>query len=113
MPFNNIISEVTERIEKRSEKTRQSYLKSMQSAAEEGPRRAHLTCGNQAHAYAAMGTDKARLVAARTPNIGIVTAYNDMLSAHQPFERFPDLIKKSCKTSGRYRTGRRGRAGDV
>jgi phosphogluconate dehydratase len=100
MPLNNIISEVTERIEKRSEKSRQSYLKSMQSAAEEGPRRAYLTCGNQAHAYAAMGTDKARLVAARAPNIGIVTAYNDMLSAHQPFERFPDLIKKAAKRQG-------------
>ena len=60
-----------------------------------GPRRAHLTCGNQAHAYAAMGQDKGVLATTQAPNIGIITAYNDMLSAHQPFEHYPDIIRKA------------------
>jgi phosphogluconate dehydratase len=100
MSLKKVISDVTERIETRSEKTRLSYLKSMLTAAEQGPRRTHLSCGNQAHAYAAMGADKASLVAARAPNIGIITAYNDLLSAHQPFERFPSLIKQAAKCQG-------------
>ena len=72
----------------------------MRAAAQDGPRRAHLTCGNQAHAYAAMGADKEALVAARSANIGIVTSYNDMLSAHQPFEKFPQVIKAAAKRYG-------------
>ena len=79
------IEEITDRIRERSRKTRESYMENMTSAAAEGPRRAHLTCGNQAHAYAAMGKDKDALAEAKAPNIGIITAYNDMLSAHQPF----------------------------
>ena len=100
MPLNPTIARVTERIIKRSEDTRSAYLERMKALGNQGPRRAHLTCGNQAHAYAAMGSDQAALMAERQPNLGIVTAYNDMLSAHQPFQRFPDLIKDAAREHG-------------
>ena len=100
MPLNPTIARVTERIIKRSEDTRSAYLERMKALGDQGPRRAHLTCGNQAHAYAAMGSDQAALMAERQPNLGIVTAYNDMLSAHQPFQRFPDLIKDAAREYG-------------
>ncbi|MBR9653231.1 phosphogluconate dehydratase [Thalassovita aquimarina] len=98
--LNDMISRVTDRIRERSLESRSTYLKRMQQAAEEGPRRAHLTCGNQAHAFAAMGSDQATLIDAHAPNLGIVTAYNDMLSAHQPFERFPALIRDAARKAG-------------
>lgn len=94
------IARVTERIETRSQDRRNQYLERMRVAADAGPRRAHLTCGNQAHAYAAMGDDKTALAEGRGPNLAIVSAYNDMLSAHQPFETFPDLIRKTARKSG-------------
>lgn len=100
MSTQTAISEVTERILDRSAKTRDAYLGRMKSAALEGPRRAHLDCGNLAHAYAAMGADKEALAGERAPNVGIVTAYNDMLSAHQPFEGFPGLIKEAARGAG-------------
>jgi len=100
MPLNPTIARVTERIIERSEDTRSTYLERMKALGDQGPRRAHLTCGNQAHAYAAMGSDQATLMAERQPNLGIVTAYNDMLSAHQPFQRFPDLIKDAARDYG-------------
>ncbi len=100
MALHPAISTVTDRIRKRSESTRGLYLDRMARAAAEGPRRAHLSCGNQAHAYAAMGADKAALTDARSPNIGIITAYNDMLSAHQPFERYPDQIRATARAAG-------------
>ena len=100
MDRNPTIAKVTDRIVERSQDTRRVYLDRMARAADEGPRRAHLTCGNQAHAYAAMGEDKDALAEGRAPNIGIVTAYNDMLSAHQPFERFPDLIRRAARDAG-------------
>ncbi len=100
MPLNETIAKVTQRIEERSRPTREVYLDRMRQAADEGPRRAHLSCGNQAHAYAAMGEDKDSLAGDRAPNLGIITAYNDMLSAHQPFERFPDLIRAAARDTG-------------
>ncbi len=100
MPLDARIAEVTDRIIERSRPTREPYLDRMRQLAEAGPRRAHLTCGNQAHAYAAMGADKDALVAERAPNIGIVTAYNDMLSAHQPFKDYPDIIKDAARRAG-------------
>ncbi|SMY09670.1 phosphogluconate dehydratase [Flavimaricola marinus] len=100
MPLHPTIAAVTDRIRARSEGPRAAYMETMSRAAAEGPRRSHLTCGNQAHAYAAMGQDKDALVAERAPNIGIITAYNDMLSAHQPFERFPDLIREAARAVG-------------
>ncbi len=100
MPLNPILAKVTDRIEARSAQRRATYLDRMRRAAEDGPRRAHLTCGNQAHAYAAMGADQDALATGQAPNLGIVTAYNDMLSAHQPFERFPQLIRDSARAAG-------------
>ena len=100
MSLNPTVAAVTDRIRARSEASRAKYLDTMTRAAAEGPRRAHLTCGNQAHAYAAMGNDKAALTDARTPNIGIITAYNDMLSAHQPFEKYPDQIREAARAAG-------------
>ena len=100
MPLHPTIAAVTDRIRARSEDTRRKYMDTMINAAAEGPRRAHLSCGNQAHAYAAMGDDKDALVEGPSPNIGIITAYNDMLSAHQPFERYPDLIRAAARAGG-------------
>ena len=100
MTLDGRIAAVTDRIVARSAATRGPYLDRMRRLAEDGPRRAHLSCGNQAHAYAAMGADKDALVAARAPNIGIVTAYNDMLSAHQPFQSYPDQIKAAARRVG-------------
>lgn len=100
MPLDPRIQAITDRIIERSRPTREPYLERMRQLADDGPRRAHLTCGNQAHAYAAMGGDKDALVAARAPNLGIVTAYNDMLSAHQPFETYPQKIKDAARAAG-------------
>ena len=100
MTLHPTIARVTDRIRARSEAARGLYLERMAKAVSNGPVRAHLSCGNQAHAYAAMGADKPALAEAKVPNLGIVTAYNDMLSAHQPFERYPDLIRAAAKKAG-------------
>ena len=98
--LHSTIDRVTDRIRARSAATRGDYLARLAAAHVAGPARAHLSCGNQAHAYAAMGDDKTALVAARAPNLGIVTAYNDMLSAHKPFEQYPDLIRAAAHKAG-------------
>jgi phosphogluconate dehydratase len=72
----------------------------MQAAADAGPVRAHLSCGNQAHAYAAMAGDKDTLAQGRAANLGIITAYNDMLSAHKPYEHYPDIIRQAARDVG-------------
>ena len=100
MSLHRTLVEVTDRIRARSENTRSTYLDHMSAAAAQGPRRAHLACGNQAHAYAAMGEDKAALVDDRAPNLGIITAYNDMLSAHQPYETYPAMIRDIARKVG-------------
>ncbi|WYK04636.1 phosphogluconate dehydratase [Cereibacter sphaeroides f. sp. denitrificans] len=100
MTLNATVARVTDRIRARSEASRSAYLERTGRAAEAGPVRAHLTCGNQAHAYAAMGEDKEALAAGRAPNLGIVTAYNDMLSAHQPYEDYPRLIRAAARRAG-------------
>lgn len=99
MALHPVIDRVTDRIRERSHPRRTGYLSKIARAGEDGPRRAHLSCGNQAHAYAAM-EDKADLAMTARPNLGIVTAYNDMLSAHQPYERFPDLIRRAAHAAG-------------
>ncbi|MDW4548447.1 phosphogluconate dehydratase [Defluviimonas sp. D31] len=98
--MNPRLAEITDRIRRRSAENRSAYLERLRRAAEDGPARVHLSCGNQAHAYAAMAEDKDRLAAGRAPNIGVVTAYNDMLSAHQPYERYPDLIRAAARAAG-------------
>ncbi|HBM58801.1 MAG TPA: phosphogluconate dehydratase [Citreicella sp.] len=100
MTLNASIADVTARIEARSEPLRRRYMDQMRRAAEEGPRRGHLACGNQAHAYAAMGADKDALATGQAPNLGIVTAYNDMLSAHQPYETYPALLREAARQVG-------------
>ena len=100
MALDNRLHQITERIIARSAKTRSAYLERIGKAASDGPRRAHLSCGNQAHAFAAMGGDKDALSSGRAANLGIVTAYNDMLSAHQPFQSYPDLIKDAAREAG-------------
>ena len=100
MTLNSTIDRVTDRIRARSAQSRGDYLKRMAQAVSDGPVRAHLSCGNQAHAFAAMTDDKDSLAAGRAPNIGIVTAYNDMLSAHQPFEHYPAIIREAARGVG-------------
>ncbi len=100
MALNDTILRVTERIESRSETLRADYMARCERAVDTGVRRAHLTCGNQAHAYAAAGEDQAALVDGAEGNLGIITAYNDMLSAHQPFERYPELIRQAARQAG-------------
>jgi phosphogluconate dehydratase len=95
------LGEITERIARRSGDGRRRYLDRIRAAGARGPRRGHLSCGNLAHVFAACGADdKADLKAGAKANIAIVTSYNDMLSAHQPFERFPALIKEAVRAAG-------------
>ena len=100
MPLNPVIEKVTQRIIDRSAQSRGQYLDRMTAAAEAGPVRAHLSCGNQAHAYAGVPEDQAALAQGAGANLGIVTAYNDMLSAHQPFETYPALIRDAVRAAG-------------
>lgn len=100
MSLNGTIAKVTDRIVERSKPQRTAYLDKIARAVDSGVKRAHLACGNQAHAYAAMGSDKDALIGNTAPNIGIVTAYNDMLSAHQPYKDYPDQIKAAARANG-------------
>ncbi len=87
-PVHDRLSEVTARIAQRSRDGRRRYLDRIAAAADSGPRRQKLGCANQAHGFAACGSgDKAMLREGLGANLAIVTAYNDMLSAHQPYER--------------------------
>ena len=95
------IGEVTARIADRSRSTRTLYLDRLEAAAQAGPRREGLGCANQAHGFAACGPgDKAMLRSGRGANLAIVTAYNDMLSAHQPYEQYPELIRAAAREAG-------------
>ncbi|MCO3715140.1 phosphogluconate dehydratase, partial [Pseudomonas aeruginosa] len=95
------VLEVTRRIQARSAATRQCYLEMVRAAASKGPHRGTLPCGNLAHGVAACGeSDKQTLRLMNQANVAIVSAYNDMLSAHQPFERFPGLIKQALHEIG-------------
>ncbi|MEM9428416.1 MAG: phosphogluconate dehydratase [Pseudomonadota bacterium] len=99
MSLNDTVAKVTADIVERSRGARATYLDRMVRQRDDGPRRGHLSCGNQAHAYAAMGEDKEAMIG-QAGNIGIVTAYNDMLSAHQPFEAYPAIIKRAAREAG-------------
>src|SRR5262249_61782835 len=92
------IEQVTALIRGRSRSVRAAYMDRVARAQKQRPHRATLSCGNLAHVTAACpGHEKDALARGTAGNIGIVTAYNDMLSAHQPFERFPDLIKQAAR----------------
>ena len=89
-----VITEVTNRIRERSVARRQAFLARIQRQTEQGKTRASLSCGNLAHAVAASSCDdKGRILDMTRANVAIVTAYNDMLSAHQPYQGYPDIIK--------------------
>src|SRR5579875_2698039 len=94
------IAEVTAAIEARSTDSRADYEGRMRAAKREGPARAGMACSNLAHVFAASEGDKPALQSGGWPNIGIVTAYNDMLSAHQPFESYPAIIKAAARGAG-------------
>ena len=98
--MNPEIINITERIRQRSQETREKYLSNMRKQLTESPQRKKLSCGNLAHGAASCGTDKSNILGGITANLGIVTAYNDMLSAHQPFEAYPALIKQSALEFG-------------
>lgn len=104
MSLDPRIAAVTDRIRQRSASSRRAYLDgiaAMQATQRERPERGQLSCGNLAHAFAACGSsDKARLRGEATPNLAIVSAYNDMLSAHQPFESYPELIRRHAHDLG-------------
>lgn len=92
---------ITERIVRRSAPSRAAYLAALDAALRDGPFRSRLSCGNLAHGFAACGgTDKSRLRGGVTPNLGIITSYNDMLSAHQPFESYPEQIRQIARGLG-------------
>ena len=98
---NKTLQSVTEKIIARSESQRSDYLDNLQRTKQNQPRRAQLSCTNFAHAVAAASSnDKITLHQERAINLGIVSAYNDLLSAHQPFERFPAIIKQTARDHG-------------
>lgn len=95
------IERVTDRIIKKSEASRRGYLEKIAKAADKGPNRTTLSCSNLAHGMAASGPADKKLLAGRTvPNIAIVSSYNDMLSAHQPFETYPAIIRSAASAEG-------------
>lgn len=95
------IDQVTKRIIERSQLTRETYLYHMKNAFKEGVARDVLSCGNLAHGFAGCNpNEKSHLAEMKTPNIGIVTAYNDMLSAHKTYEYYPDKIRKYAEKHG-------------
>lgn len=99
--IHKVISDVTARIRERSAARRQAFMARIQRQAEQGKTRAALACGNLAHAVAACSSDeKGRILDMTRANVGIVTAYNDMLSAHQPYQGYPDIIKGALAELG-------------
>ncbi|MBT8083703.1 MAG: phosphogluconate dehydratase, partial [Woeseia sp.] len=99
--MNPTVAKVTRRVREKSIASRAAYLAQMQAARDEGPARTTLSCSNLAHGMAACGGgDKNILAGDKVPNIAIVSAYNDMLSAHQPLETFPALIKRAASELG-------------
>ncbi len=99
--MNPTVTAVTQRIRHRSATTRETYLARVEQAVLRPHSTARMGCANVAHAVAALPKeDKLRIVSERRPHIGIVTAYNDMLSAHQPFEHFPDVIRDEAHRQG-------------
>ncbi|CAB0150138.1 Phosphogluconate dehydratase [Pseudidiomarina piscicola] len=99
--MHKVIEAVTQRIESRSAKSRQHYLDKVAHARQQGPHRGALSCGNLAHGFAACGADdKGGLRSLTKANIAIVTAYNDMLSAHQPYHDYPQKLKQAIRDVG-------------
>ena len=100
VPLNPVVEAVTARIVERSAPSRRRYLDFIAREGAAGAGRGSLSCGNLAHAFAAAGDDKPAIREGGAMNIGIVTAYNDMLSAHQPYGRYPEAIKLFAREAG-------------
>ena len=100
LPLHPVVTKVTERVIERSRPSRARYLDLIDRARDAGVNRPTLSCGNLAHGFAASGEDKLTIRGGKAPNIGIVTAYNDMLSAHQPYARYPEQIKVWAREVG-------------
>ncbi|WP_417320414.1 phosphogluconate dehydratase [Erythrobacter aureus] len=92
-PLNDTIHRVTRRVIENSRQSRANYLDLMDRESDRQVNRGTLSCSNLAHAFAGAEEDQAAIMAAKGPNLGVVTAYNDMLSAHQPYHRYPELMK--------------------
>ena len=100
MSLNPVVESVTARIIERSKISRRRYLALMERNRAKGVLRPRLACGNLAHAIAASSPDKPELMRPTGTNIGIITTYNDMLSAHQPYGRYPEQIKLFAREVG-------------
>lgn len=101
MSADSRIEAITKRIVERSKPTREAYLDRTRRAISKGVHRSTLSCGNLAHGFAVCSPkDKEALAGDVVPNLGIITAYNDMLSAHQPFETYPALIRQAASEAG-------------
>ena len=101
MNIHPVVAQVTQRITQRSAATRAAYLLQIQAAERRGRGADRMGCANVAHAFAAMPTsDKFKVVAEKAPHIGIVNAYNDMLSAHAPLQHYPAFIKDEARKHG-------------
>ena len=112
--LNPVLAATTDRLIARSRDTRSRYLERIREAGDRGPARGRLACANIAHGFAAADPQAKRTLRANVkPNVAIVSAYNDMLSAHKPFESYPALLKKSVHRGRRHRAVRGRRARDV
>src|ERR1700752_4813309 len=101
MALHPVLDRVTQRIIPRSKPSRAAYLAHLDAARIQGVQRGALSCTNLAHGFAAFpANDKLALRQDRKPNVAILSAYNDMLSAHQPFERYPAIIKDAVREAG-------------
>ncbi|MBT6176024.1 MAG: phosphogluconate dehydratase [Deltaproteobacteria bacterium] len=99
--MHTTLKDVTDRIIERSKNARSQYLARIDRAMEQGRYRSGLSCGNLAHGFAACSSDAKKGLRSQTAaNVAIVSSYNDMLSAHKPFERFPDIIRQAAKDAG-------------
>jgi phosphogluconate dehydratase len=99
-PLHPVVQAVTDRIIAQSAETRRGYLARIEAAGPQSSARGRLSCANLAHVFAAAESDKDALRGARWPNLAIVTSYNDMLSAHQPYDRYPAVIKAAARSVG-------------
>jgi phosphogluconate dehydratase len=100
-PLHTTLARVTQRIIDRSSDLRGQYLHTVETSAKAGTQRAGMGCANMAHTTAALpASDKLKIHAEKAPHLGVVTAYNDMLSAHQPYEHYPELLRAHARSLG-------------
>lgn len=100
-PLHTTLERVTQRITDRSADLRGQYLHTVEISAKAGTQRAGMGCANMAHTTAALpASDKLKIHAEKAPHLGVVTAYNDMLSAHQPYEHYPELLRAHARSLG-------------